>query len=408
MEIRALLKALWRSRAGPVLIAAQVAIALAVLVNVAYIVAGAIETYRRPTGIDVSNIFWVQSQGFASNYDQSVALRTDLAYLNGLPGVVAAAAAATLPQAFQLVTLPFSTVPGIKAPKVNGTVLLMTDRGLDALGVRLIAGHAPHSDATSAPPDRQSALARWAPEVAITQTLAHKLFPQGDALGKTLYAGLINRGAKIVGIVERMQTAPASGPFADLLESVVFVPGVPAGPEALYLVRTKPGRQAQVMAQVEQSLAGKVSGRYIAHMETLAQTASDSRSGLRASSIILGAVAVLVLAVTAIGIFGLAAFNVTTRTRQIGTRRALGARRRHILRYFLVENWLLCTAGALVGCVLALALGVQLSVMLQLPRLPLYYLAFGVAALWLIGLGATLLPARRAASVAPAIATRTV
>lgn len=409
METRALVKALWRSRTGPLLIAAQIAIALAVLVNIAYIVAGRIEIYRRPTGIDVGNIFWVTSQGFGKDYDQSVALRTDLAYLNGLPGVVAAAASATLPQGnFGGIGLPFSSRPDVRRGGTGAGVMLMTDRGLDALGLRLIAGRAPHSDATTAPAEMMSAIARWAPEVAITERLAHKLFPKGDALGKTLYAGLINRSAKIVGIVERMQMQPAPDAFADFTEGIVFVPGMPAGPTTIYIVRTQPGHLAEVMAQVERSLADKVPGRYIAQIQTLARSASNVRNGLRASSIILGAVALLVLAVTAIGIFGLTAFNVTTRTRQIGTRRAVGARRRHILRYFLIENWIISTAGVLVGCTLALALGSRLSVMFRIPRLPLYYLAFGVVALWLIGLGASLLPARRAASVAPAIATRTV
>jgi len=408
MEIKALLKALWRSRTGPVLIAVQIAIALAVLVNIAYVVAGRIEVYRRPTGIDIDNIFWVMSQGFGKDYDQASAVRSDLAYLNGLPGVIAAAASLSLPQTFSGYGLPFSTTPGVQPARVGGRIMLMTDRGLDALGLHLIAGRAPHADATTAPPDPMSAIGRWAPEVAVTQLLATKLFPKGDALGKTIYTGLINKAAKIVGIVERMQAAPAGGPAADFTESVVFVPGMPPGPTALYLVRTQPGRRAEAMAQVEKSLADRVPGRFIARMQTLTETASETRSGLKSSSIILGVVALLVLAVTAIGIFGLAAFNVTTRTRQIGTRRAIGARRRHILRYFLIENWLVSTAGVLVGCVLALGLGAELSVMFQLPRLPLYYLAFGVVVLWLIGLGATLYPARRAASVAPAIATRTV
>jgi len=409
MEMRALLKALWRTRTGPLLIAAQIAIALAVLVNIAYIVVGRIETYRQPTGIDVDNIFWVTSQGFGTSYDHTVALRTDLAYLNGLPGVIAAAATATVPQgSFGGIGLPFSTRPDVRVPQAGASVMLMTDRGLDALGLHLLAGRAPHSDATTAPPEMMSAIARWAPEVAITDRLARKLFPKGDALGQTLYTGLINRSAKIVGIVERMQTQPAPPQFSEFAEDVVFVPGLPAGPMAIYLVRTEPGHLAEVMAEVEQSLADKVPGRYIDHMETLAQSASNTRSGLRASSIILGVVALLVLVVTGIGIFGLAAFNVTTRTRQIGTRRAIGARRRHILRYFLVENWMISTSGVVVGCILALALGSKLSLMFRMPRLPLYYLAFGVLALWLLGLGATLFPARRAASVSPAIATRTV
>jgi len=408
MEIRALLKALWRNRTGPILIAVQIAIVLAVLVNIAYLVVGRIEVYRRPTGIDVDNIFWVMSQGFGTHYDQSTAVSSDLAYLNGLPGVVAASATMTVPQNPFGYNWPFSTVPGVDAPKAFSRIMLMTDRGPDSLGLRFAAGRAPHADATTAAPDPISAISRWAPEVAITQRFADTLFPKGDALGKTLYTQGINKAAKIVGVVALMQAAPGSGADGDYNERVVFVPGIPPGPTAMYLVRTQPGRQAEVMVQVEHSLAERVPARFIAHMETLARTAASTRSNLKSSSIILGVVAWMVLAVTAIGIFGLAAFNVAIRTRQIGTRRAIGARRRHILRYFLVENWLISTAGVLAGCVLALALGAELSVMFQLPRLPLYYCAFGVAALWLIGLGATLLPARRAAAVAPAIATRTV
>src|SRR5262245_37520300 len=137
-------------------------------------------------------------------------------------------------------------------------------------------------------------------------------------------------------------------------------------------------------------------------------TASLIRSNLRASALILSAVGLLVLAVTMVGITGLAAFNVTTRTKQLGTRRAIGARKFHILRYFLVENWLITTSGALLGCALALAAGMYLAVTYELPRLPLFYLVGGVVLLWTIGLLAVLVPARRAASISPAVATRSV
>jgi putative ABC transport system permease protein len=122
----------------------------------------------------------------------------------------------------------------------------------------------------------------------------------------------------------------------------------------------------------------------------------------------LAVVIALLLGIAALGIFGLAAFNVSTRTRQIGTRRAVGARRADILRYFLAENWLITTLGVAVGCVLALLLGYWLSMTFELPRLKLYYLVLGVVVLWVVSLVAALRPARRAALVSPAIATRTV
>ena len=116
----------------------------------------------------------------------------------------------------------------------------------------------------------------------------------------------------------------------------------------------------------------------------------------------------LVIGVTCLGIFALATFNVSTRTKQIGTRRAVGARRRDIVHYFLVENGLITSGGVIVGCALALGAGYWLSLQYELPRLDLYYLVGGVLLLWGIGQLAAWQPARRAAAVPPSVATRTV
>jgi putative ABC transport system permease protein len=409
LEIRPLLSALWRNRTGPLLVAIQVAIALAVLVNVAYIIEQRIATARQPTGIDLKNVFWILSQGYAPDYSQAATVKADLAYLNSVPGVVAAATSQNLPQVYSEWDLPFAATPNPNAPSEDGIIYLMSERGIQALGLELIAGRAPVAEAVApAAADVNHALTRWAPEVVITQDLAKKLFPKGDALGKTLYAQMINRPAKIVGIVEHMQSAPRDGPFAAAAQRIVFVPAIAPGPMALYLVRTRPGQRAAVMAKVEKEFGPLEPGRFIMKMDALDKTAAETRDGFRATAVILGVVGLLVTVVTAIGIFGLAAFHVATRTKQIGTRRAIGARRGDVLRYFLVENGLITTAGVAVGCILALLVGVKLSLMFQAPRLPLYYLTTGALVLWTLGLCAVLLPARRATRISPAVATRTV
>jgi putative ABC transport system permease protein len=99
---------------------------------------------------------------------------------------------------------------------------------------------------------------------------------------------------------------------------------------------------------------------------------------------------------------------VNTRTRQIGTRRAVGARRRDIVRHFMTENWLITTLGVFAGCGLALAAGHWLATQYELPRLDLYYLVAGVAGLWLVGQLAAWQPSLKAAKVSPAMATRNV
>lgn len=125
-------------------------------------------------------------------------------------------------------------------------------------------------------------------------------------------------------------------------------------------------------------------------------------------TVLLGYLITMLVSMTALGIVGLASFSVNVRTRQIGTRRALGARRIDILRYFMVENWLLTTGGAIVGTIFSFAFSYWLSNVFQLPKLNALFVGAGVVCMWLIGQIAVLLPARRAASIPPGVATRTV
>lgn len=412
MEIRALLSSMWRSRTGPLLVAAQVALSLAVVVNVAYIVQQRVTTATRPTGIDVANIFWVAMQPQnPMNYNYAAAVEADLAWLNALPGVLGATTSNGTPQSWNSMGLPFGTTAEQvqSAAAVGSRVYMVTEKWFDALGVKVAQGKSFEKSMVIPPSSQGLNLQNWPGQVVITKALADKLYPKGDALGKTIWAGLANKPATIIGIVDYMQAAPLSGKFEQFSVQIVFAPMIPGGPGSFYIVRTEPGKRDAIMARVEQELPGRESGdRFISRIRTLEQTAAITRTALRSSALVLSVVGVLVLAVTMVGIAGLAAFNVTTRTKQLGTRRAIGARKFHILRYFIVENWLITSVGALIGCTFALAVGVKLSSMYEMPRLPLYYLVAGIAGIWVMGLLAVLVPARRAAAISPATATRMV
>jgi putative ABC transport system permease protein len=126
----------------------------------------------------------------------------------------------------------------------------------------------------------------------------------------------------------------------------------------------------------------------------------------RAVAWMLITVTVLLLLVTASGIVGMATLWVNQRRKQIGVRRALGARRIDVLRYFVTENVMITTGGIVAGLVLAVALNQLLVSQLELTKLPVGYLAVGAVVLWLLGVLAVYGPAWRAASISPAIATR--
>jgi putative ABC transport system permease protein len=412
VEILALLSALRRNKTGPILVAVQVAITLAVLVNVAYIVQQRIEEVSKPTGMDLDNLFWIATGTTSRDVNYATAVKADLIYLNSLAGVVAASTINNLPQTGFMTGLPFAASSEALQSPNGGTgaqVYFGTEKLVDTLGVRLIEGHNFDLDAIKPPAaDFEASLGDWAQEIIISRRLAQKLFPDGNAIGKPIYVGLINKSSTIVGIIDLLRTQPAPARYDDFVTENIIVPIIPAGPNGLYLVRAKPGQRAAVMREVEKNFADLQPGRFISRMQDYTRTAAEIRQGPRTSAIILAVIALFVLAVTVVGIGGLAAFNVTTRTKQLGIRRAIGARKFHILRYFLVENWIITTCGAVLGCMLALAAGLRLSTLYEMPRVPLYYLVAGVLLLWIVGLLAVLVPARRAASISPAVATRSV
>jgi len=121
---------------------------------------------------------------------------------------------------------------------------------------------------------------------------------------------------------------------------------------------------------------------------------------------LLVAVCIALLVVTAFGIVGLASFWVQQRTRMIGVRRALGASRVQILRYFQTENFLLTTMGIVLGMTAAYGINRLLMSLYELPQLPWVCLPIGAVTLWVLGQVAVLGPARRAAALPPVVVMR--
>lgn len=404
LHVRPILSALMRNRTGAVLVAMQIAIALAVLVNALYIVVQRAEKMGRPSGIDVDNVMVVASAGFTDRFQTVPSIQEDLGWLRSLPGVVAASVTGSVPLSDGGNNNPLVTRPGAH-PTDNFNALEIDEHGLAALGVRLIAGRNFTHDEIQ-PPLTKSDSSRFVPEIIVSRALGERLFPGQNPLGKRVYDSL-DQAATIVGVVD-----PVIGNFPsnDHPDWVYFLPRYPFafGGPLNYVVRTQPGQRAALMRVVEAHMAKSNPDRVIDYVRPLNYFRDLTYLSDRAMEIYLITVTTLLIAVTCLGIFALATFNVSTRTKQIGTRRAVGARRRDIVRYFLVENGLITSAGVVVGCALALGAGYWLSIAYALPRLNLYYLVGGVLLLWGIGQLAAWQPARRAAAVSPSVATRTV
>ena len=190
---------------------------------------------------------------------------------------------------------------------------------------------------------------------------------------------------------------------------MTFLPARAAPPVARYVIRAASGDAAALAPEIEKALTDRGSGRVVMDLKLHSEIVDETYGGDIAMIRMLTTVIVLLLAVTSLGVVGLASFNVRSRTKQIGTRRAVGARRRDILRYFLVENAVMTGIGVALGTVLTFALRISGWSRTTTWRgsIPTW-VPLGILGLLLLGQIATLAPARRASLIPPGVATRTI
>jgi putative ABC transport system permease protein len=410
MEIRPILSALLRNKTGPVLVALQVALSLAILANALHIVSERRAVVSRPSGLaDEQATFSirVRSLNNDSAEQQLAAIRRELAILGAIPGVVGAARVSQMPLSNNgsnnSVVLDRRQLheSAVVSPYFSGESLVK------AFGLKLVEGRDFLQEEFV---DVNETTERELPRhVIITRALADKLWPGAPAAGKVLYFGIGENAfeAHVVGVVERLQTAHA--PVGENAEFSALSPARLYGnPGTLYAVRTEPGQRDRVMKDAEAALRKASATPVILRLKGVDE---DRRNRYRADISLqwmLVTVSVLLLLVTCSGIVGMASLWVTQRRKQIGVRRALGARRVDILRYFKKENLVITSSGVFGGVVLGLALNHLLVSRLEMARLPAGYLAGGALLFWLLGVAAAYGPAWRAASIAPATATRSV
>ncbi|MGA9422263.1 MAG: FtsX-like permease family protein [Rhodanobacteraceae bacterium] len=403
MEIRPILSALMRSKVSMILIGLQVALTLAIVCNALFIIGQRLERMNRPSGMNETDTFIFGSSGFGQGFDARATQKADLGLLRQMPGVAAATVTNSVPMSGGGWSTGLSLKPNQKISTADTTIYLVDEQALNTFGSKLIAGR------NFKPEDMENINfgdQLQPPVIIVTKALAEKLFPDGNALGRQVYMGEDPPTSTIVGIVERLQEP---WPENDDVENATLVPVyMPYGNFTRYLVRAEPGRRDEVMKAVEQKMAEANPSRIIGKMRSMEDVRREAYAGDRAMALILGAVIIALLGITALGIVGMASFWVAQRTKQIGTRRALGASRGDILRYFHTENFIITTLGLIAGGVLTYAVSLGLMRFYQAPRLPWYYVPVGFVCLWLLGQLAVLGPATRAARVPPAVATRTV
>jgi putative ABC transport system permease protein len=417
MTTHPILAALRKHKAGVVLIALQIALTLAIVCNAIFIIGQRIERVHRVTGIDESNLFLVTQQWVgAPDADTPAGVesldsmqREDLAALRGMSDVASVAPINSIPLLNSSWNGSLSLKPGSELRKggTRTTFYFGDEKMLSTLGVRLIAGRA----FTVADVQHRSLHDQTEPTVVIvTKTIADKLFPHGDAVGKAMYVDGSTTPTTIIGVIERLQV-PGTGSWTNTFAyNATLEPLRIDANFSRYLVRAKPGRLESAMRLMPSTLY-KVNPMRVLDENSVKSFADIRAEAYRADvgmAILMGVVCLILLGVTAAGIVGLTSFWVGQRHRQIGVRRALGARKIDILRYFQIENLMIAGAGAVIGVGLAVGLNAWLMQHFEMDRIPAAYVLVGLVALVVLGQAAVFVPARRASNVSPIEATRAV
>ena len=415
MTVHPILAALRKHKAGAALIALQIALTLAIVCNAIFIIGQRIERVGRPTGLAENDLFLVTQQ-WVGSFDMSspsdiarldAMQQEDLAALRAMPDIASVSSISTMPLLNETTDATVSLKPDqLETAASARTVLYSGDSAmLTTLGLKLVAGRDFNAD------DIRHGAARdpQAPEIVIvTRALADSLFGPGNAMGKTIYFNGNGKPATIVGMVEQLQVSTTHGWANNFIGNSTLMPIRLDGNMSRYAVRAKPGRLEEAIKAVPSTLFKVNPLRVLKdrNVRSFADIRAEAYRSDLGMAMLMAAISLILLGVTAAGIVGLSSFWVAQRHRQIGMRRALGARRRDILRYFQIENLLIASGGAAIGAVLAVALNLWLIRHVAMARLPASYVLAGVIIVLLLGQCAVFLPARRASNVPPVLAMR--
>lgn len=404
MEIGPIWRALMRNKTSYVLIALQIAVTMAIMVNAIGIIQERTKDMSRPSGVDEENIFHVVSIVFDAEADYERQIDEDLDAIRNFPGVHNAISTNSVPLRGGGWSMELQVEPGDEIDASGVAIYFVDEHGIDTFGLNLIAGRDFRASDVAWHDFEKT---DWADTGIITVGMAKELWPDDapeEVVGRVAYINA-DEPITILGVVERIQ-APWNGWSG--VERTMLTPVKRGSSSTRYVIRAEPGYRDELMPQIEEMLASSADSRIVRSMTSMAETRERSYLEDAAMVKLLVFVVAVLTAITSLGIVGLASFSVARRTKQIGTRRALGATRPAILRYFMVENFVISTVGVAGGAVLAVALNIWMVDEFGLEPIAWYLVPAAMLVLWAVGQVAVFGPARRASLVPPALATRAV
>ena len=386
----------WLDARG-ILVTTQIALALILLAGAGLMIRSAERLRETGIGVDPTGLFTVRidlpGAAYDSNRGQQFYAQL-LERVSALPGVQSAALGLCAPVSggcnSTIVWFPPARDPFRDGRDPSVGIHWITPGLLDTLGVRLLRGR------NISDRDR----AGQSKVLLVSETAAHRMWPNDDPIGKRMWAGQGSAGSgdasEVVGVVSdvryrAIETAPAPDVYLPLAQSYQS--------RMRLFVRTPldPATLAPAIAREVRALDANLP---LSELKTMDDRVADAMWRTRIGAWLLSAFAALALLLTAIGIFGVMAQAVAQRTAEIGIRMALGAQARDVLSLVLRRAAVVTAAGLVIGAGLALLLTRLLAALLYgvEPGDPATFVSVA-ALLGVIALAAGYIPARRATRV---------
>ena len=400
LEIRPILSALTRHKSTTLLTIIQVALTFAVVVNSISIINQRLALMDRDSGFAESQLITLGMNPFSDDYDFETNFRADMSLLRNIPGVIDAVISSVVPLSGSgsSSTVATSEENADSDQNMPAGIFRGDTHFLGTFGLDLVAGRNFNEDEIIYSENFVKPRV-----VMITQALADKLYPEQDALGEPIH--FWNEQATIIGIIRTM-----AGPWVNSTQFMnnLIVPTISLNSFNSLVIRVEETDMASMLGSVEKLLLERNPNRVITSIRSLKETKQRSYSNHHAMTQILWAVITLLVFITALGIVGVVSFNVNQRIKQIGIKRALGAQKIDILRYFITENVLITGMGVLLGTIITIFLNNYLVADFRLSALPWIYIPIGAVIMLTMGVLAVWAPARKASRVSPVVATQTI
>ena len=375
------------------LLGAQIAICTLLVTASLVAVRGMMRTLHAPLGFQPQGAMLIDIDLSQLRQEGNAALEKEKSMLEAarsIPGVTAAGSVNRTPMTGGLHGTPIF-LPGTQDFKLNNSVLAsyvfqMSPGYLEAAGTRLLAGRDLSWHDTSS-----------TPFVAIVnETFAQKMWGRAPAIGQHFIVS--GNLTEVVGVVE-------TGKYHDMQESpqpVVYLPTSQNDQdESIFVVRSL--RAPNEMTSALQRTLGSVEPNIPITVETWSDTLQGELFPARAATVALGVMGLLAAMLAVTGIFGMAAYSVSRRMKELGIRVALGARKTQLISAAIGRPIVLLGLGSGVGLVAGILLSRLLAhiVYQANPRDPVVMVG-AVLTMALLGVAASVIPARRALAVDPA------